>query len=433
MVRSSILVLFERILRVFIGFLVTAKVISYLGPEHYGAWALAIAVTSLFSFFPSLSLEGILTRELVARGGEDDADVLGAIFFLKLIGGACGYVLIASYSAFFVDSVEVRHVLLITALVFFVQPFDIFEYFLQVKGRIASIVICRSASLFLTSGLKIYGLISSKSLLFFVVVTSLELVVTLGIMLIYYVSNGGPLRRLRFHQVLALRFLREAFPLILSSIAVLLYMRLDQLMLAYIKGESAVGTYSVAVKFTEIWYFIPGSLATIILQQLSKNAGEDAISKLNSSLREIYVVFWTASIGLACAVTIATPFLIPALFGEQFGVGIWAAQIYGWTLPASFLGVVSSQYLLLNKRTAVLLKRTLLGLALNFIANLIFIPAWGITGAAVATMLSYNVAAFSMMGRGHFRLMVESAHPREIHRLLRLFLRQLKEWVATKY
>ena len=58
-------VLFERVLRIFVGIFVTVWVARYLGPEQFGILSYAIAIVGLFSAFATLGLDSITVRELV--------------------------------------------------------------------------------------------------------------------------------------------------------------------------------------------------------------------------------------------------------------------------------------------------------------------------------------------------------------------------------
>jgi O-antigen/teichoic acid export membrane protein len=44
---------------------------------------------------------------------------------------------------------------------------------------------------------------------------------------------------------------------LLSGIAIMIYMKIDQIMLGQMVGDEAVGIYSAAVRISEVWYFVP--------------------------------------------------------------------------------------------------------------------------------------------------------------------------------
>src|SRR3546814_5902900 len=76
---------------------------------------------------------------------------------------------------------------------------------------------------------------------------------------------------------LARRLLGQSWPLLLSGFAVMTYMRIDQIMLATMLDDHAVGVFSAALRVAEVWYFIPRS--------------EEHTSELQSLMRITYAVF----------------------------------------------------------------------------------------------------------------------------------------------
>ena len=78
--------------------------------------------------------------------------------------------------------------------------------------------------------------------------------------------------------------------------------------------------------------------------------------------------------------------------------------IYVWAGVFVFLGVASSKWLLLGGYQKVMLYRTLFGALINIQANWLLIPLLGIRGAALATVISYFIAAFSVLLRSDTRI-----------------------------
>ncbi|MBU1874757.1 polysaccharide biosynthesis C-terminal domain-containing protein, partial [bacterium] len=68
--------------------------------------------------------------------------------------------------------------------------------------------------------------------------------------------------------------------------------------------------------------------------------------------------------------------------------------IYIWAGVPVFLGTANSQYLIAENYTRISLVRTISGMVLNIVLNIILIPRMGVIGAAVATVVSYSCATF---------------------------------------
>ena len=68
--------------------------------------------------------------------------------------------------------------------------------------------------------------------------------------------------------------------------------------------------------------------------------------------------------------------------------------IHIWASIFVFIGVASERWFVSENRQILSMQRTMLGAITNVALNLVMIPAYGIAGAAAATVVSQAVAAF---------------------------------------
>ena len=76
------------------------------------------------------------------------------------------------------------------------------------------------------------------------------------------------------------------------------------------------------------------------------------------------------------------------LFGEEFKSSIGVLLIYSFGLIFVFFGSLNNKLLMMDNLQKLMLGRNILGLVINVILNLILIPRYGISGAAIATVLT---------------------------------------------
>ena len=393
---SSILLLIEKVFRLGVGFFLNALIIRHLGPQDYGIWAYAIALVAIFSILPSLDFGSLLIRDFSAHP-ERHSSLMGTATATRLVGTVLGFLCIAI--ALFSSDVrnpKAEIVTFLVALSFVFQPFEIFESYLIAHARVGPIVLARFGSFLISVLLKLMALFASEGVIAFVLASLVEpLVFVLTLGWIYRFVDARPFNwRIDFK--LAGQLLKEAAPMIVSSMSVLIYMRVGQVMLASLIGEEEVGIYSIAVKLTEVWYFIPGSLAGIMIHRFTKVRQQDHALVIDEAGRFISVFFWT-SLLLTIVVTVASPILIPLLFGEKFRAAIFPGQIYSWTLTASFIAVVVGQYLVACGRQRIIFASTVLGVILNVLLNFLLIPHYASVGASVSALVTYNVVTLGYL------------------------------------
>ena len=74
--------------------------------------------------------------------------------------------------------------------------------------------------------------------------------------------------------------------MLVSAMAILLYMRVDQIMVANLSGYVEVGVFSAAVRLTELWYFIPVALMTALFPMMvtARASGDGAADDRRTAL-----------------------------------------------------------------------------------------------------------------------------------------------------
>jgi O-antigen/teichoic acid export membrane protein len=207
----------------------------------------------------------------------------------------------------------------------------------------------------------------------------------------------------------ASKLLSESWPLLLSGVAVMIYMRLDQVMLAAMAGDVAVGEFSAALRIAEVWYFIPMAIMTAAFPALLKKRAQGSLV-YRRYLQGLYDGMAWLGFAVAIVTTLSAGWLVPLLYGPAFahtasilGVQIWA----GVAVAMSF---VHGKWLLAEGLQKYGLVYTVAGACVNVSLNLIFIPRYGALGSAWATLITQvgllPIQLIFPKARANFALMI---------------------------
>jgi len=171
----------------------------------------------------------------------------------------------------------------------------------------------------------------------------------------------------------------------IGTLADSLGFRVDQILLALIASEAALGFYVVAVNLSEILLYFPGAVSTALLPIAAGSAAE---SRLGQTLKAWRSAALVTLVSLALSALLAPP-LIPIVFGAPFHasitpfllllpglIGFTALIVFSNALVASLLPSLSSL-------AAVVC--FLVGLVLD----LALIPFFGASGASAAASAAY--------------------------------------------
>lgn len=384
---------FDKILRMGVGLLVGVWIARYLGPEQFGLFNFALAFTGLFGAIATLGLQGVVVRDIV-RDPDSARLTLGTAAMLQLIGGLLSFLLILGTIAHLrPDDTLARSIVAILGAMMLLKASDIAVYWFESQVQSKYTVWAQNSVFLVFAVIKVLLILQHAPLIAFVWTMLAEAVVVALILLIVMDLRGLALKSLRISTERARSLLRDSWPLILSSIAVTVYMKIDQIMLGQMIGDEAVGIYSAAVKISEVWYFIPMVIVASVFPAILE-AKKHSEAQYYARLQKLYDLMVLISVSVALPMTfLATP-VVKLLFGETYAAAGTVLAIHIWASVFVFLGVASSKWFLVDNRQMLSLQRTVAGAITNVVLNLFLIPDYGPVGAAIATVISYVIAAF---------------------------------------
>ena len=384
----------EQLLRMVAGLLVGIWVARYLGPEQFGIFSYAIAFTSLFNSIAKLGLDGIIVRDLVKEAEKRDI-YLGTAFWLKLLGALLmlGIVAIAMQLTSS-DPLTNLYILIIASGAIF-QSFEVVDFYFQSKVLSKFVSICKMAQLFISSLLKLYFIYTGAELIYFVLVTLLDQVtLALSLYIAYRFQELGSFY-VHFNKAIAKQLLKDSWPLIFSGLVIMIYMRIDQLMIKEMLGERDVGLFSAAVRLSEVWYFIPVIISTSLFPSIV-NAKKISDKLYDTRLRRLYTFMIWLAIMIALPMTFLSNWLVTLLYGEAYREAGQILMIHIWAGVFVFMGVASSKWFISEGLQRHLTINTVAGAIMNILLNIFLIPKYGIYGAAIATVMSQALASYFM-------------------------------------
>jgi O-antigen/teichoic acid export membrane protein len=403
----------EQILRMIAGFLVGVWVARYLGPEKFGLFSYALAFVSIFQGIAKLGLDGIVVRDLVQEPEKRDV-YLGTSFWLKLLGGIITFLIITiilviqslltshfspltshfSLLTFYLSPLtsnfftETNIYILIIAFGIIFQSFEVIDFYYQATVQAKYISIRRIIQLILSSMIKILLVLIGADLIWFVLVSLFD-IISLSIMeWLIYRSQGLPNFVRYFDIEIGKKLLKDSWPLLLSSIAISIYMRIDQVMIKNMLGDREVGLYSAAVKHVEVWYFIPMIITQSVFPAIvnAKKISEEVYYK---RLQRLYALMVWIGILIALIVTILSNWIITFLYGQAYVGSAKVLMISIWVIVFVFLGVLQGVFFINNNLQKQKFLITLFCGLINIILNIFLISFFKTYGAAFAKLISY--------------------------------------------
>ncbi len=381
----------EKIVRMAVTLFVWSAVIRYLSPADFGIFSFALSVVFVMAAIAEGGMEALLVRELV-KAEDNPAIILGSSFRVRcyLVGAVLGIVALLTW----VLPIEaITHFLiLVMSLRLLVIPLFSLDSFFQAKLTPRFTVIAQIAGLAVTSLMCYLGIIFHQPVMYFGWVVVMEPVVMLGVLIYFYCPQRKEVGNWSSSLVLMKALWRQSWPMIVSGLAISIYMRLDQWMIKYMLGNEALGYYSVAVRFSESFYFIGMVIVGAFfpgLIEAKKNgpkAYEEYLRWLNA------VLIYLALAASVLMIVIGIP-MVQWLVTDRYAPALGALSIHVWASVFVFMGLLRTRWAINEGLQHFSMWMAVIGALINVMLNLILIPRYGIAGAAMATVAAQCFAA----------------------------------------
>jgi O-antigen/teichoic acid export membrane protein len=392
--RNTFTLFFNRILISAVNFLVGIIVIRHLGADRFGMYSVVFAFLSFFSVFTVGSgVDQILVRE-VSRGGTE-VEVrrkTSTAIALRLLLGMAGVLIAFLVSRTLYGTTAVSMYIMVSA---FSLAFSFHEsnspfivgYNTRLQLFVPQIVMTVVTITFATFKLFLVYWSRADVLSFILADAAVPVVVSIAYWILYRKTGGHPIHRSDISMREAKYLIRESAPLLVSSLFMMVYLRIDQILISKWLGSEALGNYSVAVRIAEVFNFVPMYLAVSLLPVFTKTLGD----RNSDELYEVCFRFLNLFIfPVILFFTLFSSEFLYILFHGQFPEAASALQVLIWSEFFVFAGVIHSTVILANGLQRYYILFFALQAVLNLLLNWLLIHRMSIVGAAWASVASYG-------------------------------------------
>lgn len=372
--------------------LVTTMIVArLLGPVTFGTLNYTLSVVGLFSIIATLGIDNVVYKEVTAHK-QNRLEIFGSALLLKLITGLFAFLCVLIVLYFSNETDYVKKIAIVFSLSFLTQPIILLSYDFLKDSEAKYVTITQIITMLISNISKIFVVYYFHSLVGFVAILVLENLIS-GFLYLLQIKIIKK-RSLRFTVSKKYIFYIFSFslPLVLFSAFSEIYARIDQIMLKHYLDVKAVGLYAAAVRLTEIWYVIPNILMGALFPAFIHS--HENTHEYNKRLK-IFVILFAILSGV---ISIATLFigegLTRIIYGKEFMAASPILSVYIFSLFGSFLSFLIYQDLFIKNKLFLIVFIPVFTAILNIALNLVLIPKQGVIGAAIATVISYNIIPF---------------------------------------
>jgi O-antigen/teichoic acid export membrane protein len=353
-----------RVAQLLTSFTIGVSVARYLGPADAGALAYAVSFAALFSSAAALGLDTIVIRDLAAKGpGSAESDeILSSAFFLRMLASPATFLIIVAASLLSNHDYQMQLLIIVVASGVLFQPLSVVDLYFQSRVRSKFVVYAQLVALAVVSAARVFLIHSKAPLVAFAAVTAAETALWMcGLVL-------------------------QAWPLALTGVLTSIYINVDRVLIKQLLGNASAGKYAVVVNISTALYFVPIAFGQSLFPSLVEARRDTKL--YHQRLQQAFDSLLWLAIAIALPVSVMAEPLMRVLYGAPYAGSGAALAIVIWSAVVTFLGLVTSYWLVAENLQRIYPVRILASLCTCVVLNLVLVPRWGIRGAAVATVAS---------------------------------------------
>lgn len=369
-----------------------------LGVTNYGIWAQILVTIGLLMSFATLNLSAGMVRFLPAEKDKKNIarvifTVIFTVLFVAVIFALILFLLSDPFAKILLRDVSASFFIKIGAFLLILEALrqtslESFRIFGQIKRYSILTVLQTFLEIGLVSFLVLSGFGLLGVLIAFLIARSIILLLSL-FFIISYVGFALP----RFG--ILRPYLVFALPLIPIGLLEVVIASSDRYVIGFFKGAASVGVYSATYNIGLIAGIFIFPIVYILSPTVFKLFDEKRIEKVKIYLSYSLKYFLLISIPSVFGLTILTKSILNVLTTSEFVTAISMFIVLFVSLSTIFYGIqaIFGRVLMLFKRTKSFLIAFIAAAIINLGLNIIFIPYWGIIGAAVTTLIAYALSA----------------------------------------
>lgn len=388
-VKNALILILDWVIKILVGFVLTILIARFFGPGKFGDINYVQAIVEILQILVLFGFDDIVLRDLGQKKISDDV-IIGSAIVLRIFFAIITYIVGIILFLLFLGK-SFLSLYLIQGLQLFFYGLYILRAWFQIYSLNKYFAISSQVCCWFIAASKIAILVFNiGNLKFYAFALSLSMFCEVLCLYIFYAKYGHGVTTWKTDSSYQKKLLSDSLPLVFQNFAMIIYMKIDQLMIGKMLNSEELGIYSIAVTISQVAYFLPGTIINAFYPKIADKARnkqpyEDDVSTLGAALIIPFVLF-----ALCC--TFIIPYFIPLIFGEAYTKAADVIKLHSWAGIFVAVGSANSYWLVLNGQQRYSLYASAIGAVFNFLLNLILIPALGINGAAVATVLSQMVA-----------------------------------------
>ncbi len=397
--RGSIILFFGILISKFFTFFYRLIVAKYVGAEAYGILTLALSILNFATLFSLFGLMPTVERYVPYYLSKNDFSKVRGVLVTSIKISLLFGIIVTFLIFIFSDEISIKifkneNLINILRIIIIVLPFFVVyrilissfygfkkpEYVALIDYALQSFFLLALTIVLVYFGYGIFGAAIAYTLSYIIAL----------VLSIYIIQKIFPIFMTKYKPQSVFReMLFFSLPLALSSFAGILLSNIDRIMIGYFMTAKDVGIYEAAKNLTTIVGIFPAVIYPVFLPVITELYSKNLMSELSKIVKIISRWILILLLPLVLTLFFYGSQILNITFGYEYSEGGKVLAILSISTIVFFILMsINAMILVVFGVTKINLYISLLMVAVNVYANYLFIPKYGIEGAAIATLLS---------------------------------------------
>jgi len=363
-----------------------------LGPEDFGKFNFSVSFVLIFSILYELGMDLFTVRE-VSINKQLSPKLLGTSLIIKcFLVPVVTLIIILTINILGYSGTTIKAVYWSILYIMFITTANYLRTFFRGFEKInyeAVTVIIEKILLCLFGG---YALIAKLNVVDFLKLLTLgsffSIIITAAILFKKLVKPD-----FSFNLKLICEVFKKSLPFALMNIFILIYFRIDMVMLSIMKNETMVGLYSSSYRIMEMLLVIPAIIMIPIYPAMSRLLINDRLKFWELSQTAVKGMLLVSIPITLMIFFLAHNFMYLFYGSSDYLLATPALKILVFALPFNALTSVFATMLAASNRQILTTRNTSICAGLNIVLNIFLIPQYGFVGASLATIATEGLLA----------------------------------------
>lgn len=370
-------------------FLLNIVIARVLGVQDYGVFAFVISISAIIGVLAEFRMQDIVIKNI--SKGEVEGKVIVNAVFVSFVFALVGMFFIFIIAITFLEQECEAKYLFLYSIIFVFNVFRVFKSVLVATLLSFYIFLAEVASILFSAVLIYFVSVDSPSLESFIYIKLVDVfIVTLCCMYICLKRNRVNVEF--FSLKYSVSLVKSSIPLVISGVMLILFQRIDQLMVKDILGIEILAIYSAAINVVTMFSLPPMIISQVLAPYIHKLNADDTLFQAYRQQFVTRICLIGAFFSLLQYLLAGV--IISILFGSEYIDAIYICRFLSGFPFIVALGASAAQIIISDNKQKQVIHKSVGALLINIVLNIFMIPSFGLVGAAFSTLIALIISNF---------------------------------------